>query len=162
MPQTLKHTIDRAASKAKLKESGIDLSDEDYADFTSELNAFMFEGAANGITIGWTEITDLTAYISTPMWADLYVQNSLALHMIAEYGIQSPPELLAAFERSERVIENNLVDTPKARFPNILPQGGFRRNGDVHHHYFVDPTDDSLMDNLGSPLGTDTGDIIYE
>jgi len=162
MPQTLKHTIDRAAAKAKIKEAGIDLTDQDYTDFTSELNALMFELGASGVRLGWVETTDLTANISTPMWADLYVQNYLALHMIAEYGIPTPPELLAAFDRSERVIENNLVGTPKARYPNILPQGGFHRHDGCHNHFFADETDDSLMDNLGSPLGTDTGEIIYE
>ena len=163
MPQTLKHTIDRAASKAKIKESGIDLSTQDYSDFTSELNAFMFENAASGINIGWAEITDLNAYISTPMWADLYVQNSLAMHMVAEFGIPSPPELQAAFERSERAIEKQLIDVPVAPFPNILPTGykGIA-NGDVTNHFFVDQEAGSITDNLGAPLTDDGGVVIYE
>ena len=82
MPKTARFTIERAASKAKIKEAGIDLSEVDLADFLAELNAMMFEQEASGITLGWAEIVDLDEEIATPMWADLYVQNSLAMHMV--------------------------------------------------------------------------------
>ena len=161
MPKTARFTIERAASKAKIKEAGIDLSEVDLADFLAELNAMMFEQEASGITLGWAEIVDLDEEISTPMWADLYVQNSLAMHMVAEYGIPSPIELQGAFDRSERVVEKNVIGTPQVRFPNILPTGQQRTGYNSGLTFFPDETVNQIQNNQGVALTDEEGDALY-
>lgn len=161
MAKTVRQTINRAASKAKIKEAGIDLSDQDYQDFLDELNAMMFENDASGIRLGWNEVVDLDEMISTPMWADLYVQNSLAMHMVAEYGIPSPPELQLSFDRSERVVEKNTIQAPTVCFPNTLPTGEKRWGYYSGNTFFPDTRNDQLQDNLGIALSDDEDDALY-
>lgn len=162
MPKTLKQTIDRAAAKAKVKASGIDLTPEDYSNFTSELNSMMFELDASGIQLGWVEVLELDEFISTSMWADLFVQNSLALHMIEEYGIPMPQGLVAAFDRSERTIEKNTVDSPVVRFPSFMPTGAKGPYRSTSYNFYYDNTPSSIQDNLGVQLTDSENDPIND
>jgi hypothetical protein len=93
------------------------------------------------------------------MWADLYVQNSLALRIMGEYGIPAYPELLAAFDRSERTIEKNVIDLPNVRYPNILPTGQSRNGYHTGSAFFIE--DERLQDNKGESIQSDTGDYFY-
>ncbi len=157
---TTKQIIDRAAGKAKIKSEGQDLSEPQYADFLIELNNFMLQEAAEGLQMGWNELTTQEETISTPRWADNYVITHLAMIMMDEFGI--PATLYAAAEKARRVVETNLMRLPKTAYPNILPTGR-SANGRYGYGYafFVDDTPGQIRDNKGRPITNEKANPLY-
>ena len=68
--QTVLRTLERAYSKIQVKQDGIDLSESEKADGLSELNAFMWVNDADGLGIGWSDVStvndDCQEAVETP------------------------------------------------------------------------------------------------
>ena len=161
MAKTIKQLLDRAFSKARIKPSGADMSDAEYLDAISDANNIFFQYAADGLNIGWSEVSEVGDVVSVPFWAMNWAECVIAIHLCGEYGRPLTQELVAMADQAQRVVEKNVVSHERTYFPETLPQGGSSGYWDSQK-YFADELETAFETQFGDFIKDDSGDIITE
>ena len=142
--QTVLRTLERAYSKIKVKQSGIDLSSEEIADGISEMNAFMWLQDADGLGVGWSDVSSSDQTLPVADWVIPFVENGTALRLGTEFGVEIDPRLAGMFEEALRVVEKNNVVIPTIKYPSILPTGGEESSRYCGSKYFSDEDQNTI------------------
>jgi hypothetical protein len=158
--QTVLRTLERGYSKISVKEAGIDLSDEEKSDGISEMNAMMWEHDADGLGVGWSDISSVNDVLPVPDWAISFVENGFAIRMAPEFGRPIDPSLIAMYEQALRVVQKNNVVIPDICYPNILPVGGDRTRRYRSGTFFIDQNKYALKAGTQGFIKDEEGTIV--
>lgn len=112
------------------------------------LNNYMFELAADGINLGFTEVTDLGDEITVNRGAINGVVKNVALQIAQQYGAPVTQTLLAQAANGLRVMTKLSVTLPSSPYPDTLPIGSGNECGTTNTHFYGD-TDDTLDTEQG-------------
>ena len=154
--KTVLQVVNRAYSKIQVKQPNISLTDQEVDDAISELNAMMWEHDADGLHVGWADISSSSDQVG-PDWMTTLLENGLAVRMAPEFGVQINPTVIAMYESALRVAEKVLVDVANIPFPNILPTGQGEGTYRLRYNYFTDFTEGALYDETGGYITDEEG-----
>lgn len=138
--------------KAILQEDVVQASEapleaDEYKDVIFALNNFMFELAADGVNIGWTEVTGLSSEVTVPRGAINGIIKNMALQIAIQFDVPVPVELQRQADSGMRVLEKIAVSIPVQSFPSTLPIGsGNECNTNTH---FYGEGSDTLLTEQG-------------
>ena len=113
------------------------------------LNDMMFDWAANGIYLGFTEISDLGDPLTVPPGAIRGIKANLAIDLATKYNIEPSSSLVKKAREGFRTCQALSVDSNAMEFPSTLPQG----SGNTYPSY----ADDTFYPDLEDTILTETG-----
>ena len=123
MAYTVRQTVQKALKESQILEAGGSVEDEDLDDAIIELNVMMFEEVANGLNVGFSEVSDPEDYVTVPIWSYGWVSYTLGIRLCGLYGVDPPPTLIAKHDRATSAVEKMVVENPETYYPCILPTG---------------------------------------
>lgn len=160
MAKTVLQTINRALHKAKVKALGVELSTALKQNCIEELNDIMFQYAADGLHMGFSEVAEETDLVTVPFWAQGFVANALATYICTEAGVMPSQTLVMQYEESRRVVEKNLVNNPERYFDENVPSGGSDAGFWYNNAYFGNQLEGALTTESGDFIRNEEGEII--
>lgn len=146
--------------KAKVKALGIELSQNLKDNCIEELNDIMFQFAADGLHMGFTEVSSETDLVTVPFYAQGFVANALAIYICTEAGVMPSQTLALQYEESRRVVEKNVVNAPKRYFDENVPTGRSDAGRWDNGAYFGDQLEGAHTTESGDFIRDEEGNII--
>jgi len=130
----------------------------DAQDFIFAMNNFMFDLAANGINLGYTEVSGLGDEITVPVGALRGLISNVAIEVSPDYGGTVSPQLSRIAIEGKKTMELLGITIVPSRFPGTLPIGsGNEGHGMRTSHFFPDQEAEILAEISGAiGLETDT------
>lgn len=160
MAKTVLQIINRAMHKAKVKALGVTLSDALIENCIEELNDIMFTQAADGLHMGYTEVSTREDLVTVPFYANGFVSSLLAFYICTEAGVNPPATLVAQLENDKRAVEKNLVQNPKRYFNENLPTGASDAGIYEYGAFFGDQLDGAITTESGDFIRNEEGNIL--
>lgn len=115
------------------------------------LNDMMFAWDAQGVSLGYTAVSDLGDDVTVALGAVMGIKAGLAIVLASRYEVPVTIELKEAFKEGWKAILALTVDTAESELPPTLPQG----SGNTYPSYtdsvfFPDSQDDILTETGGA------------
>lgn len=153
---TLAQIANASLQKILVQGAEAPLEPEDYQSYLFTLNSFMADLAANGISLGYTVVENLSDEITVPLGALRGIIYNMAVECAPEYG--------GVVSQQCQMIANAGMDTlrmigqsvPTSRFPSTLPLGSGNYYNNVGMGGYFYPDEESTI------LGETTGSIGLE
>jgi hypothetical protein len=126
------------------------------------LNRMMATFDAEGIDLGFTEVTNLASPITVALGAVEGIVINLAARLWTQYsdGSPVPVELVLKARETKEAMRDIAVTFGATEFPNTLPIGSGHQEGSFRNdRFYSDLQEDILAESTGSiGLETDTAD----
>lgn len=105
------------------------------------MNRFMDEIAADGVTLGYTEVNNPADLITIANGAINGLVYNLALQLATTYDVAVSPELAVKAANSLRIMTKIATQIGPSSYPDTLPIGSGNENSyvDTYHFYPEDP-----------------------
>ena len=133
------------------------LEPSEYQDAIFYLNNFMYDLDANGVSLGFTEVSNLSDAITVPPGAIQGVIKNLAVMLAPQFDIAVPGELYQQAESSMRTLEKLGVGMGRMNFPSTLPVGsGNEKNNFVNSHFYHNE-DQAILTEVNGAIATEDG-----
>lgn len=149
---TVAQVAKAALQKILVQASEAALEPAEYQDFIFTMNNFMFDLDANGISLGYTEVTNLADNVTVPVGALQGVIYNTAVLCAPEYDGEVTPMLFRIAEESLKTMRKLGQRIPTSSYPDTLSigsgnEGNFRYRDS---HFFPDQEAEILAETTGS------------
>ena len=111
------------------------------------LNDMMAMWDAQGINLGYTDVTDLGDEVTIPDAAKVGVKAHLAIMLAPKYDVPVSASLSQKAKTGWSAILDLIVDTAESAYPSTLPQGS---GNDPINTFYPDQQDSILTETGGS------------
>lgn len=148
-----------ALQRILVQASEADLEPDEYQDCIFAMNNYMLALDADGVQLGYTEVSDLGDDITIPVGALRGLIANLAIEVAPDYNGQITPGLARAAEEGELVMRKLGQTITKTQFPGTLPIGSGNesgRYGTYTSHYYADLEAEILAETTGA-ISLETG-----
>lgn len=160
---TAAQAINAALKRILVQGAEVDLQPDEYQDAIFAMNNYMLALDADGVTLGYTEVSDLGDNITIPAGALRGLIANLAIEIAPDYnGIISEGLRNAALE-GEKVMRKLGQSITATKYPSTLPIGsgnescGWER---ISHFYPGEDENQILAETTGAiSLETDTNEV---
>ena len=129
-------------------------------DFIFAMNNYMFDLDASGISLGYTEVTNVKDIITVPLGALRGLISNVAIEVSPQYGgIVSQALIKIAAEGFKTMLHLGTIITP-SRFPSTLPIGS-GNEGDTsfnNNHFFIG-TEAEILAEVSGAIGLESDTV---
>lgn len=129
-----------------------DLEPAETSDTIFEMNNFMFELDANGVKLGYTEVTSLSDLITIPAGAISGLIKNVALRIAPQFDRPVPMGLIEQARRGLKVMNTLGINLSAMQFPSTLPIGSGNEFDDFNFNHFFPELDDSILDESNNNI----------
>lgn len=151
---TAAQVIKAALQRILVQSSESDLEPDEYQDAIFALNNMMLSFDADGIQLGYTEISNLGDNVTVPTGALRGVIANLAIEVAPDYNGSISPGLQLAAVEGLKVMRKLGQLIPTSYFPSSLPMGS--GNGAEVSSFYPDVEAQILAETTGS-IGLESG-----
>lgn len=129
----------------------------EFQDTVRAMNNYMFALDANGVSLGYTEVTDLGDTITVAPGAILGIQKNVALQMISQFGATADGALIEAANFGMKAMRKLARSSTPSDFPSTLPIGQANEwhRGNWNDHYFP-VTDKNILTETDNNIGLES------
>lgn len=152
--QVLKASLQRILVQA----SEADLEADEFSDAIFAMNNYMFALDADGVHLGYTEVTNLADLITIPTGALRGLIANVAIDIAPDYDGEVSPGLVRAAEQGLKTMEQLGVEVTTSQFPSTLPRGSGNtgRNFGCTSNFYPDLEREILAETTGA-IGLEEG-----
>lgn len=152
--QVLKSSLQRILVQA----SEAPLEQDEFGDAINDMNNYMFALDAEGVTLGYTEITSLSDEVTIPIGALRGLIANLAIEISPDYGGIISEGLRKAAKQGMIAMENLGVSIGQSFLPATLPVGSGNETEGASRstHFYPDSEAEILAETTGA-IGLETG-----
>lgn len=124
---------------AEVIQSKTEISDAELVDGLRYLNRLMSRLAAQGVEVGYTELSDADSALTTPMTVALGMVKNLAVSLWPQYSTAPlNPALKFWADKSLDTMRSQAIDTTEASlFPSTLPVGSGNCDGIYEDRFYT-------------------------
>lgn len=136
-----------------VQESEADLEPDEYQDFIFALNNWMMALDAEGVNLGYTEVSDLGDEVTVPPGALRGIIANLAIEVSPDYGGQITPALANAAAEGLKAMRKLGQRIRPTAYPSTLPRGSGNEGGgrwNVGNHFYPDLESEILAETTGA------------
>ena len=127
------------------------LEADDYADFITSLNDYMQELAAQGINLGYTEVSSIQDQVTVPLGALRGIKANMAINVSPSYGGVVSEALVMAARQGKQTMRLIGQRIGKTRYPSTLPRGtGNYDSFSMGDNYYPDLESTILTETTGA------------
>jgi len=159
---TVAQVAKAALQRILVQGSEAPLEADEYQDFIFAMNNFMLALDAEGVALGYTEVSDLGDDVTIPTGALRGLIANMAIEVAPDYNGVITPALQLAANEGLRVMRMLGQSTPTSYFPGTLPLGsGNSCNSTWDSPFYPDSEAEILAETTGAiSLETGTEDAI--
>lgn len=112
--------------------------DDDARDCVRSLNTMMREWEVDGVSLGWTDVADVTDTLPVPPEAEGALTYNLAVRMAAQFGKELRPDTLQKADSGKTRLMNQIAlnEAAQVSYPD-LPIGNRQPYGTWRDGYFM-------------------------
>jgi hypothetical protein len=114
------------------------------------INIYMFAQDANGINLGFTELSDLGDTVTVPDGAIMGIIANVAVNMASQFGMTVSPSLGEEARIGLDAMRKLGVTVAEMDFPSILPLGSGNEGDWDTDHFFPDQEPEISTEHGGS------------
>lgn len=114
------------------------------------LNDMMYSWAADGIDIGYTEVSSLGDIITVPVGAIRGMKANLAIELAPKYDVIPTPALIQRANAGMKAVLNLAVEIGASAYPSTLPRGSGNWDDGYGDDYYPDEESTILTETGGS------------
>ena len=145
--------VEMALQELIVRGSEAPIQADEAQDAVLYMNLMMAEFAADGIALGYTEVTDLGDDITIPDGAVMAMIKNLAVYLAAQFGVNIPVDLAVLAKTGKNTMRNIAVKVIPSSFPDTLPIGsGNDWETGSSSHFYPDQQDQILTEQSGTIL----------
>jgi hypothetical protein len=132
--------------------SEAELQPDEYQDFIFAMNNYMLDLDASGITLGYTEVSNLADQITIPTGALRGLIANMAIEVAPDYGGEITQGLQIAAQEGLKTMRKLGIEIKRSNYPSTLPIG----SGNEHcgtwrtSHFYPEQEDLILAETTGS------------
>lgn len=154
---TAGQALKASLQKILVQASEAELEPDEYSDAIFAMNTYMLALDADGVKLGYTEVTDLSDIITIPTGALRGLIFNVAIEISPDYDGSITPALVTAAEDGLKVMEKLGVSMGQSAYPSTLPIGsGNEYDGTWTDRYYPDLEAEILAETTGS-IALETG-----
>jgi len=136
--------------------SNADLQAEEYQDYIFALNNYMLALDADGISLGYTVVSDLGDTVTVPTGALRGIIANMAIEVAPDYsGVITPGLQVAAAEGMETMRKLGQISI-QTEYPSTLPIGSGNMPNIRYSNFYPDLEAEILAETTGA-IGLETG-----
>jgi len=152
---TAAKVITAALQRILVQGSESDLQPDEYQDAIFAMNNFMLALDADGVSLGYTEVTNLGDEVTIPAGALRGLIANLAIEVSPDYNGTITQGLVAAATAGLAVMQKLGVSTPITHLPCTLPIG----SGNANHYNsnFYDCAEDDILAETTGSIALESG-----
>ena len=138
------------------------LEADEYQDYIFALNNYMLSLDAQGINLGYTEVTSLGDDVTVPSGALRGIIANMAIEVSPDYNGQITQALVGAANDGLKVMRRLARNIVSTAYPSTLPIGSGNEDGTrlTRSHFYDDLEDTILAETTGSiNLETNTNNL---
>ena len=148
---TAAQVVKASLQRILVQGSESDLQPDEYQDAIFSMNNFMLALDADGVSLGYTEVSDLGDDVTIPPGALRGLIANLAIEVAPDYNGVVTPALQRAAVEGLKVMQKLGVGKPITRLPCTLPIGsGNEADYYTTFHFYDCDEDDILAETTGS------------
>ena len=138
--------------------SEADLEPDEYQDFIFALNNFMLALDADGISLGFTEVSSLGDEVTVPLGALRGIIANMAIEVAPDYGGEISQGLLVAASDGMRTMRKIGQRIAATQYPSTLPIGSGNEGSCTGRvsNFYSDMQDSILAETTGA-IGLESG-----
>ncbi len=154
MQITANQAVKAALNELIVAGSDAPIEPDEGQDAVLYMNLMMAEFAADGITLGYTDVNTLADTITIPDGALMPMIKNLAVYLAAQFGSQIPPDLAVLARVGKNTMRNLAVKLIPSRFPDTLPIGSGNEHSTYNndYHFYPDQQAQILTEQSGPIL----------
>lgn len=134
------------------------LAPDEYQDAIFALNNMMLALDAQGIALGFTEVSDLGDTVTVPPGALRGIIANLAIEIAPDYEGQITPGLQIAASEGLKAMRNLGVTVGASKYPSILPIGSGNEGDSAYRTSpFFDGEEDAILAETTGAIGLESG-----
>lgn len=153
---TAAQVIKAALQRILVQASEADLEPDEYQDAIFAMNNYMLALDADGVQLGYTEVSDLGDDITIPAGALRGLIANLAIEVAPDYGGQVTEALALAARDGLAVMEKLGQNMGVTEYPGNLPLGSGNEDGIDTDHFYTDLENEILAETTGA-IGLESG-----
>jgi len=156
---TAAQVITAALQRILVQGSEADLQPDEFQDAIFAMNNYMLALDAEGVTLGYTLVSNLGDDITIPTGALRGLIANLAIEVSPDYNGTISPGLAAAASQGEQTMRLLGQHVPSMRYPSTLPVGSGNEGGSARfldQHFFPDLEAEILAETTGC-ISQETG-----
>lgn len=116
------------------------------------LNDLMFALSADGIALGFTEVTSTSSVMTVPRGALAAIKALLARELAPVYNVQISDALKLSIARGMTTLTNLTAGVGESAYPDTLPVGSGNYNGTLGNNTFYPDEEDTILDETGGSI----------
>lgn len=129
----------------------------DFQDFIFSMNTYMLALDAQGITLGYTEVSDLGDTVTIPTGALRGLIANMAIEVAPDYGAEISPGLALQARDGLAAMRRLGVSTPRSSFPSTLPIGSGNEGNDHDLTHFYPDEEALILAETSGPIAQESG-----
>lgn len=129
-----------------------DLDSAETNDTIFAMNNFMFELDANGVKLGYTEVTSVTDTITIPGGAVNGLIKNVAMQIAPQFDRPISMTLVEQARKGLKVMSDLGINLGAMQFPDTLPIGSGNEFDDFNFNHFYPGLDDSILDESNNNI----------
>jgi hypothetical protein len=153
---TAAQVIKAALQRILVQASDAELQPDEFADAMFAMNNFMLALDADGVNLGYTEVTSIGDEVTIPTGALRGLIANLAIEVSPDYGGQISQGLMEAATAGLDVMEKLGVTISETQFPGTLPRGSGNDYDNRLSRFYPDLEAEILAETTGA-IGLETG-----
>jgi hypothetical protein len=151
MAVTVAQVAKASLQRILVQASEAELQPDEYQDFIFAMNNFMLALDAEGVSLGYTEVSDLGDEVTIPTGALRGLIANMAIEVAPDYNGTVSPGLQLAANEGLKVMRLLGQRIPTSKFPSTLPIGsGNESIWPADAHFYPDSEADILAETTGS------------
>jgi hypothetical protein len=132
---TVAQVAKAALQRILVQASESDLEPSEYQDLIFAMNNLMADLAADGVNLGYTQVTDLGDQVTVPVGALRGLIANVAVECAADYGGIVSESLALAAREGLKVMRKLGQSMGPSRYPSTLPTGSGNYDWDAQPFY---------------------------
>lgn len=151
--QVLKAALQRILVQA----SEAELEPDEFSDAIFAMNNYMLALDADGINLGYTEVTDLSDIITIPTGALRGLIANVAIEVAPDYDGSITPGLVEAAKSGLKSMEKLGVSMGSSEFPSTLPIGSGNEGNGTRTQRFYPALEAEILAETTGAIGLEVG-----
>jgi hypothetical protein len=148
---TVEQVANAALKRIIVQGSESSLEADEYADFIFALNNYMHQLAAEGINLGFTEVSTIQDTVTIPTGALRGLIANMAIEVSPDYGGVVSEALVLAARQGKQTMRLIGQRIGKTRYPSTLPRGtGNYDSFSMGDNYYPDLESTILTETTGA------------
>jgi len=132
------------------------LDASEYQDTIFTMNNYMLDLDASGVTLGYTEVTNLSDEVTVPTGALRGVIYNVALEMAPEFDVPVTPALAAIASASMKTMMKLGVTLSQSAYPCTLPRGSGNEGFVYRNSHFFPGEEARILAETTGAIGLET------